>query len=257
MNYHNILVSPEPPIAIVTLNRPKVLNALNSELMAELVDALETLDQDEALRCLVLTGNEKAFAAGADISEMVDASAVEMMHRNNIARWDRIMRISKPIIAAVSGYALGGGCELALLCDLIVASETARFGQPEINIGVIPGAGGTQRLARTLGKYKTMELVLTGRMMTAQEAETMGLVNRVVPVESYLEEAKKLALEISQRSPLALKLAKEAVLKAFETSLHDGLDFERKCFYLLFGSEDQKEGMKAFLEKRKAIFKGK
>jgi enoyl-CoA hydratase len=257
MNYQNILVTREAPLALVTLNRPKVLNALNSELMAELVDALETLDKDNEVRCLILSGDEKAFAAGADISEMVDASAIEMFQRNNIARWDKIAQTSKPMIAAVSGFALGGGCELALLCDLIVASDTARFGQPEINIGVIPGAGGTQRLARTLGKYKTLELVLTGRMLTAQEAEQMGLVNRVVPVASYLEEAKRLALEICQRSPLAVKFAKEAVLKAFETSLHDGLDFERKCFYLLFGSEDQKEGMKAFLEKRKPIFKGR
>jgi len=257
MNYQNILVTREAPLALVTLNRPKVLNALNSELMAELVDALETLDKDNEVRCLILSGNEKAFAAGADISEMVDASAIEMFQRNNIARWDKIAQTSKPMIAAVSGFALGGGCELALLCDLIVASDTARFGQPEINIGVIPGAGGTQRLARTLGKYKTLELLLTGRMLTAQEAEQMGLVNRVVPVASYLEEAKRLALEICQRSPLAVKFAKEAVLKAFETSLHDGLDFERKCFYLLFGSEDQKEGMKAFLEKRKPIFKGR
>ena len=257
MNYQNILIAREGPLGLVTLNRPKVLNALNSELMAELVDALETLDKDNEVRCLILTGNEKAFAAGADISEIADASAIEMFQRNNLARWDKIAQTSKPIIAAVSGFALGGGCELALLCDLIVASETARFGQPEINIGVIPGAGATQRLARALGKCKTLELVLTGRMLTAQEAEQMGLVNHVAPVASYLDEAKKLALEICQRSPLAVKLAKEAVLKAFETSLHDGLDFERKCFYLLFGSEDQKEGMKAFLEKRKPIFKGK
>jgi len=257
MSYQNILVTREGPLGLVALNRPKVLNALNSELMAELVDALDTLDKDDEIRCLILTGNEKAFAAGADIIEMADASAIEMFQRNNIARWDKIAQVTKPIIAAVSGFALGGGCELALLCDLIVASETARFGQPEISIGVIPGAGGTQRLARTLGKYKTLELVLTGRMLTAQEAEQMGLVNRVAPVSSYLEEARKLALEICQRSPLALRLAKEAVLKAFETSLHDGLDFERKCFYLLFGSEDQKEGMKAFLEKRKPAFRGR
>ena len=257
MNYQNILIAREGPLGLVTLNRPKVLNALNSELMAELVDALEALDKDNEVRCLILTGNEKAFAAGADISEIADASAIEMFQRNNLARWDKIAQTSKPIIAAVSGFALGGGCELALLCDLIVASETARFGQPEINIGVIPGVGGTQRLARALGKCKTLELILTGRMLTAQEAEQMGLVNHVAPVASYLDEAKKLALEICQRSPLAVKLAKEAVLKAFETSLHDGLDFERKCFYLLFGSEDQKEGMKAFLEKRKPIFKGK
>jgi enoyl-CoA hydratase len=257
MDYQNILVAREIPLGLVTLNRPKVLNALNSQLMIELVHALEDLEKDDEVRCLILSGNEKAFAAGADIGEMAEASPVEMLQRNNLAQWDRIARVSKPLIAAVSGFALGGGCELALVCDLIVASDTARFGQPEINIGVIPGAGGTQRLARSIGKYKTMELLLTGRPLTAQEAEVLGLVNRVVPVDSYLEEAKKLGLEICRHSPLATKLAKEAVLKAFETPLHDGLDFERKCFYLLFGSEDQKEGMKAFLEKRKPVFKGK
>ena len=257
MNYTKIVVTRDVPLGLVTLNRPNVLNALNSELMTELVEALEVFDKDEEIRCLILTGNDKAFAAGADIGEMADASAHEMFQRDNIATFDRIMQVSKPIIAAVSGFAVGGGCELALLCDLIIASDTARFGQPEINLGVIPGAGGTQRLARTLGKYKTLELVLTGRMLTAHEAEQLGIVNRVVPGASYIEEARKLALEICQRSPLAVRLAKQAVLKAFETSLHDGLDFERKCFYLLFGSEDQKEGMKAFLEKRKPVFKGR
>ncbi len=257
MEYQNILLSREFQVGIVQLNRPKVLNALNAALMVELVDALETLDRDENIRCLILTGDEKAFAAGADIREMAEAGPIEMLQRNRIALWDKISRIGKPIIAAVSGFALGGGCELALMCDLIVASETAKFGQPEINIGVIPGAGGTQRLARTLGKSKTMELILTGRMMSAQEAEQGGLVNRVVPTGSVLEEARKLAQEICQRPPIAVKLAKESILKAFESFLEEGLSFERKCFYLLFGSEDQKEGMRAFLEKRKPEFKGK
>ena len=257
MSYENLLVLREDPIAIVQLHRPKVLNALNRALMQELVEALQQLDQDDKIRCLILTGDEKAFAAGADIREMVEAGPVEMLQRNTIGLWDRIQTLSKPIIAAVSGYAVGGGCELALLCDMIVASETARFSQPEINIGVIPGAGGTQRLARTLGKHRAMEFILTGRTMLAQEALAVGLVCRVVPPEACLDEACKLAGDICQRSPLAVKLAKETILKAFETSLKDGLDFERKCFYLLFGSEDQKEGMKAFLEKRKAEFKGK
>ncbi len=257
MSYQNLLVLREDPIAIVQLNRPKVLNALNRALMQELVEALQQLDQDEAIRCLIVTGDQKAFAAGADIREMAEAGPIEMLERNTIGLWDQIQRISKPIIAAVSGYAVGGGCELALLCDLIVASETARFSQPEINIGVIPGAGGTQRLARALGKHRAMEFILTGRTMLAQEALAAGLVCRVVPPEAYLDEARKLAGDICQRSPLAAKMAKEAILKAFETSLQDGLDFERKCFYLLFGSEDQKEGMRAFLEKRKAEFKGK
>ena len=257
MSFQNLLVLREDPVAIVQLNRPKVLNALNLALMQELVEVLHQLDHDEKVRCLILTGDEKAFAAGADIREMAEAGPIEMLQRNTIALWDQVQAISKPIVAAVSGYALGGGCELALLCDIIVASETARFAQPEINIGVIPGAGGTQRLARTLGKHRAMEFILTGRPMLAQEALAVGLACRVVPPEACLDEARKLAGEICQRSPLAVKLAKEAILKAFETGLQDGLDFERKCFYLLFGSEDQKEGMKAFLEKRKAEFRGK
>lgn len=256
MDYENILVMREEPLAIVQLNRPKVLNALNAALMRELVEALETLDADEGIRCLILTGDERAFAAGADIREMAEAGAIDMLRRDTLALWDRIQRISKPLIAAVSGHALGGGCELALLCDIIVASETARFGQPEINLGVIPGAGGTQRLARTLGKYKTMELILTGRSLTAAEAAQAGLVCRVVPVEACLDEARKLAAAICQKAPVAVRLAKQSVLKAFETSLRDGIEFERHCFYLLFGSQDQKEGMNAFLEKRQPEFKG-
>jgi enoyl-CoA hydratase len=239
-------------VGIARLNRPDVLNALNIKLMDQLIETLCKFDEDPSIRCIVLTGNEKAFAAGADIKEMSDASVVDMYERNNLARWERIRRVRKPIIAAVSGYCLGGGCELAMLCDLIVAAESAKFGQPEINIGVIPGAGGTQRLSRTVGKYRAMELILTGRFITAQEAFDMGLATRVVPTEVYLQEAIKLGKEIAERSPMAVRLGKEAVLKAFDSSLSEGLDFERKVFYMLFATEDQKEGMKAFVEKRKA-----
>lgn len=257
MSYTNILVTKETGYAIVQFNRPEVLNALNMKLMEELVDALETLDKDNDIRCIIITGNEKAFAAGADIKEMADASAVEMLMRDQFARWDRIRKIKKPLVAAVSGFALGGGCELSMTCDMIIASETAKFGQPEINIGVMPGAGGTQRLTRAVGKAKAMEMVLTGKMISAQEALQWGLINKVVPVEYYLQEAKDLAKEIANKPPVAVRLAKEAVLKAFDTTIEGGLEFERKNFYLLFASEDQKEGMKAFVEKRKAEWKGK
>lgn len=257
MAYTTILVTREDRVAIITLNRPDVLNALNLQLMEELVDALDTLDRDEAIRCIILTGNDRAFAAGADIREMAEASPVELLLRNQFARWDRIRRVSKPLIAAVSGYALGGGCELAMHCDIIIASETARFGQPEINLGIMPGAGGTQRLTRTIGKYRAMEAVLTGRMITAREAEAWGLVNRVVPVELYLEEAKRVAREIAARAPVAARLAKASVLKSFDTTIEGGLDYERMLFYLLFATEDQKEGMRAFLEKRRPQFTGR
>ncbi len=252
-----ILVTKQDGYAIVQLNRPDVLNALNISLMEELATKLETLDKDNDVRCIIITGNEKAFAAGADIKEMADASAVEMLVRDQFARWDRIRRIKKPLIAAVSGFALGGGCELSMICDIIIASETARFGQPEINIGVMPGAGGTQRLTRAIGKYRAMEMVLTGKLITAGEAKSFGLVNKVVPVEYYLEEAKNLAKEIASKPPIALRLAKEAVLKSFDTTIEGGLEYERKNFYLLFSTEDQKEGMKAFVEKRKPEWKGK
>ncbi|HWP82010.1 MAG TPA: enoyl-CoA hydratase-related protein [Bacteroidota bacterium] len=255
--YQNIIVTKEAGYALVQLNRPDVLNALNINLMEELVEALEGLDKENDVRCIILTGNEKAFAAGADIKEMADASAVEMLIRDQFARWDRIRKIKKPLIAAVSGFALGGGCELMMTCDIVIASETARIGQPEINIGVMPGAGGTQRLTRAVGKVKTMEMVLTGKMISAQEALQWGLINKVVPVEYYLEEAKNLAKEIAGKPPVAVRLAKEAVLKAFDTTIESGLEFERKNFYLLFASEDQKEGMKAFIEKRKAEWRGK
>jgi len=252
-----LLLSRESGVAVVQFNRPEVLNALNMKLMAELVDSLEALDKDDEIRCIVLTGNEKAFAAGADIKEMADASAVEMVKRDQFARWDRIRKIKKPIIAAVSGFALGGGCELMMTCDIVIASETAKIGQPEINIGVMPGAGGTQRLTRAVGKVKAMEMVLTGSTVSADEALRWGLVNKVVPVESYLQEAKNLAREIASKPPVAVRLAKEAILKSFDTTVEGGLEFERKSFYLLFASEDQKEGMKAFMEKRKPEWRGK
>jgi enoyl-CoA hydratase len=225
--------------------------------MSELVDALTSLDADESVRCLVVTGNERAFAAGADIKEMAGATPVDMLTRNNLARWDAIRKLSKPIIAAVSGWALGGGCELAMACDMIVASETARFGQPEINIGVMPGAGGTQRLTRALGKARAMELVLTGGNIDAHEAYARGLVNRVVPAELCVEEAQKLAHLIAAQPPVAVRLAKDAVLKAQDLSIEEGLDYERRLFYLLFSTEDQKEGMAAFVEKRKPEWKGR
>ncbi|KAA5549524.1 enoyl-CoA hydratase-related protein [Adhaeribacter rhizoryzae] len=244
-------------ISLIEFNRPKELNALSPQLMSELRDALLALDQDESVRVIILTGNEKAFAAGADIKQMADKSAIDMLLQDQFATWDQIKKTRKPIIAAVSGFALGGGCELAMTCDMIIASETALFGQPEIKIGVLPGAGGTQRLTRALGKVKAMEMVLTGKFISAEEAEKYGLVNRVVPVELYLEEAFKLAAEIAQQSPVAVRLAKEAVLRSFESSLEEGLYFERKNFYLAFASEDQKEGMEAFIQKRKPDFKGR
>lgn len=257
MAYEFILVHREEPIAIVQINRPKQLNALNGSVMNELTSALEELDKDDAIRCLIVTGNERAFGAGADIKDMANATPVEMLQKNWIAHWDRIKKVTKPVIAAVSGYAFGGGCELAMACDLIVASESAQFGQPEINLGVIPGAGGTQRLTRALGKSKAMEMVLTGRSISAREAEARGLVARVFPTEVYLEEAKALAREIASKAPVAVRLAKESVNKAFESSLTDGLDYERKLFYFLFGTEDGHEGMTAFVEKRKPEWKGK
>lgn len=255
--YQNILTSVEGNVGIVTLNRPKVLNALNHQLMEELVSALATFEADDEIRAIVLTGSERSFAAGADIKEMSEESSISIMLQDKFATWDKVRNTKKPIIAAVSGFAFGGGCELAMTCDMIVASETAQFGQPEINLGVIPGAGGTQRLTRAIGKVKAMEMILTGRPITAKEALAVGLVNKVVPVELFLEEAKALAKEIAKKSPIAVRLAKEAVMKTFDTSISEGLEFERKNFYALFASEDQKEGMKAFLEKRQAKFVGR
>lgn len=252
----DLLISTDGPVARVTLNRPKQLNALNLQLMQELVAALEVFDADEAIRVIVLAGSERAFAAGADIHDMAESNVVEQIQRNQFARWERIRRIRKPIIAAVSGFCLGGGCELAMHCDIIIASETAQFGQPEINLGVMPGAGGTQRLTRAVGKATAMDVILTGRFLTAQEAFAAGLVSRVVPKEHFLSEAMKVARQIAEKAPLAVRFAKEAVLKAHETPLTEGLEYERKLFYLLFATEDQKEGMKAFIEKRSPAFRG-
>lgn len=259
MSFEFIIVNPqaEKHVALIQLNRPKELNALNLQLMRELRDALKELDNNDDVRAIILAGNEKAFAAGADIKQMVDKTAIDMMNIDQFSTWDQIKKTKKPIIAAVSGFALGGGCELMMHCDMIIASESARIGQPEIKIGVMPGAGGTQRLTRAVGKAIAMEIILTGKFITAEEALAAGLINKVVPNEMYLKEAFSLAKQIVDKSPVAIKLAKEAVLAAFNTSLDEGLIFERKNFYLCFASEDQKEGMKAFIEKRAADFKGK
>ena len=243
-------------IALIQLDRPKELNALNRQLMEEVRDSLRQLDQNDNVRVIIITGNEKAFAAGADIKQMADKSAIDMLLIDQFSTWDQIRKTKKPIIAAVSGFALGGGCELAMTCDMIIASETAKFGQPEIKIGTMPGAGGTQRLTKAIGKAMAMELILTGRFMSADEALRYGLVNKVVPVEMYMHEAVVLAKEIAEMSPIAAQLAKEAVNRSFETHLDEGLMFERKNFYMTFASEDQKEGMNAFIEKRKANYKG-
>jgi enoyl-CoA hydratase len=255
-SYSTILVEISEQVGLVRLNRPQAMNALNRTLSRELMDALLALDSDAQVGTLVVTGNERVFAAGADIKEMADASAVDMLLRDTVSQLDRIRQVKKPVIAAVSGWCLGGGCELALSCDMIVASESARFGQPEINLGVIPGAGGTQRLARVLGKALTMEMVLNNRTLSAEEALRLGLVNRVVPVERYLEEALGLAQEIAARAPLAVRMGKEAVNHAFDSFLTEGLADERRAFYFLFSTQDQKEGMAAFIEKRKPEWKG-
>jgi enoyl-CoA hydratase len=254
--YETILIETIERVGLVRINRSKARNALNSIVLHELNDALENFDADPQIGAIVITGDDIAFAAGADIKEMADATAVHMLTRSHIPQFDRIRGIHKPIIAAVSGWCLGGGNELAMACDIIIASETARFGQPEINLGVIPGAGGTQRLTRAVGKAIAMEMVLNNRTLTAEEAQQYGLVNRVVPVERYLEEAMQLAAEIAARAPLAVRLGKEAINHAFESFLSDGLDDERRAFYLLFASQDQKEGMQAFVEKRKASWTG-
>jgi len=257
LSYRSLLITNEDAIGIVQLNRPKVLNALNFELMSELVSGLEELDRDEAVKVIILTGGERSFAAGADLAEMSQAKPVDLLLGRRFELWDRIRKISKPIIAAVNGYCLGGGNELAMNCDIVVASETATFGQPEVNVGIIPGAGATQRLPRVVGKYKAMEMILTGKSISADEAYRIGLVNHVVPPESLMDEAKKIATDIASKPPISIRSAKEAILKAQDTTLEVGLEFERKTFYMLFATEDGKEGMKAFLEKRKPTFIGR
>ncbi|MBC7382645.1 MAG: enoyl-CoA hydratase/isomerase family protein [Bacteroidia bacterium] len=258
MEFQFILVDPafHPHIALVKLNRPKELNALNLQLMLEMKQALAELDENDEVRCIIITGNEQAFAAGADIKQMESRTPIDLLKIDQFETWDQIRKTKKPVIAAVSGFCLGGGCELAMTCDLIIAAESARFGQPEIKLGIMPGAGGTQRLTRVVGKALAMEMVLTGRFLSAEEALKAGLINKVVPDEIYLDEAIKMAKEIAQMSPVAIRLAKESVLKTFDTGLQEGLNFERKNFYMCFASEDQKEGMKAFVEKRKPEFKG-
>ncbi len=244
-------------IALIRLNRPNELNALNLELMGELRDSLKALDSNDEVRVIIITGNERAFAAGADIKQMADKNVIDVLKIDQFSTWDQIKRTKKPIIAAVSGFALGGGCELAMTCDMIVASETAKFGQPEIKIGIMPGAGGTQRLPRAVGKALAMEMVLTGNFINAERALKAGLINKIVPVEVYLEEAVKLAKDIAGLSPISVQLAKESVNKSYEQNLQESLYFERKNFYMCFASEDQKEGMAAFVEKRKPEFRGK
>lgn len=257
MKYTSILVETRGKVGLVTLNRPEAYNALNNQLMRELMDALEAFDQDDSIGAMVITGNEKAFAAGADIKELADKTIHQMMDSDHIAIFGRIRTIRKPVIAAVSGWALGGGCEIALSCDMIVASDTAKFGLPEITLGVIPGAGGTQRLVRTVGKALAMEMILNERRIDAQEALHFGMVNRVVPVSDYLNEAMKLAGEIAARAPLAARAAKRMINHSYESFLTDGLAEEKQVFYNLFSSADQKEGMNAFVEKRKPNWMGK
>ncbi|MGE5464534.1 MAG: enoyl-CoA hydratase-related protein [Syntrophothermus sp.] len=257
MIYQTILTETRGNVGLLTLNRPQAMNALNNHLLHELMDALESFDRQDNIGAMVITGNEKAFAAGADIKEMAEKSFTEMRDSDHTAVFGRIRAVQKPVIAAVSGWALGGGCEIALSCDMIVASETARFGQPEITIGVIPGAGGPQRLTRAVGKASAMEMILNNRTLTAQEALQFGLVNRVVPVAACLGEALKLAGEIASRAPVAIRVAKKMINQAYEESLAEGLQEERQEFYQLFATQDQKEGMQAFIEKRAPEWKGK
>jgi len=252
-----VLIEKQGAVAIARLNRPDKLNALSPEMLAGLAEALESLNKDDAVRAIVLTGSERAFAAGADIEATAKASPVDMLLRNTRQYWQRLWALDKPLIAAVSGVALGGGCELAMLCDLIVAGESARFGQPEIKLGIMPGAGGTQRLARAVGPYRAMEMILTGEPINAAEAQRAGLVNRVVPNDHVLEEALALARLIAERPPVAVRLARKALRYGMERTMLEGLEMERRNYRLLYDTEDQKEGMQAFLEKRPPKFKGR
>jgi len=258
MSFENILVTRQERVGVITLNRPQALNALNDTLMDELGSALHDFDADDGISAVVITGNEKAFAAGADIGAMKDWSYMDVFKSEYITRnWEELRRVRKPVIAAVAGFALGGGCELAMMCDIVLAADTARFGQPEIKLGVIPGAGGTQRMPRAVGKAKAMDLILTGRMMDAAEAERAGLVSRVVPAGQLLEEALKVARQLAEFSVPALMMAKEAVNRAYEAPLSEGLLFERRLFHSLFATADQKEGMAAFIAKRKPQFQNR
>jgi len=252
-----VTVERDLPLAVVLLNRPERLNALSDELMDQLVTTLQELDADESVRCIVLGGDERAFAAGADIGELSQSSAIELYYARRIERWDAIRNLWTPLVAAVSGYCLGGGCELAMSCDLIVASETARFGQPETSLGIIPGAGGTQRLTRAVGKSVAMDVILSGRTLSADEALAAGLVARVVAKEAWLEEAKRVARDIASKGPVATRLAKEAVDRSYEGTLRLGLEYERRALYLAFASDDAREGLDAFTEKRKPDFEGR
>ena len=256
-DYQTLLVEQRGAVTLITLNRPQALNALNAQVLADLLDALAAFDADEGQGCAVLTGSEKAFAAGADVKEMQEMGFAEMYGSNHFSGWERFTQTRKPVIAAVAGYALGGGCEVAMMCDFILAADTAKFGQPEIKLGVSPGMGGSQRLTRAVGKAKAMEMVLTGRMMDAEEAERAGLVSRIVPAADLIEEAVKTASAIAGMAPLAVKANKEMVNAAFETGLAQGVQFERRLFHGLFGTQDQKEGMTAFVEKRPGKWTGR
>ncbi len=257
MTYDNILVETRGNVGLITLNRPDALNALNSALIEDLYQALEAFEADEAIGCIVVTGSEKAFAAGADIKEMQSRDYMDVYMSDFISRWEKVAHVRKPTVAAVAGFALGGGCEMAMACDFIIAAETAKFGQPEIKLGVMPGAGGTQRLTRFVGKSKAMEMCLTGRMMDADEAERSGLVSRIVPADGLVDEAVKTGQKIADMSRPIAMMTKETVNRAYETTLREGILFERRVFHSMFATEDQSEGMAAFAEKRKADFKNK